>query len=206
MRRGIYTTLLLVILSSTELFSKTWDSIKIDGYPFVLLKETYDEYDSKGETVAFYKKEKSKDLTFVLSFVLEDATGGCNDKSLEHGVYEVNGTMLTLYTLWERQGSVDDAPFGGRIQRYELSKSGEMQLHSSQLYVEKHTKGADPKSGMKFLFNAPKTEEEKRSLAKYVKSVEKYFHGDFIFGDKAKALMIEIRKAQKEQITRRWGR
>ena len=180
--------------------------MEINGQPFVLLKEKYAEYDSKGRTVTFYKKEKSQDLTFVFSFLLEDATGGCNDKSLEHGTYEVNGTALTLYTLWERKGSVDDAPFGGRIKRYEVSKSGEIKLRSSQLYVEKHTEGSDPDSGMKFLFDAPKTKEEKESLAEYVGSVEKYFHGDFLFGDDAKALMIEIREAQKQHFKRRWKR
>jgi len=198
--------LLFLTLSTTALFSKGWSSITINKQPFELFEEYYDEYDSKGKTVTFYKKGEDGNKTSLLSFVLDDATGGCNDKSIEKGSYEVNGTILSFYTLWKRQGSVDDAPYGAKISRYEVAENGELKHLSSELYVETHTEDSDNNSGMKFLFEEAKTEEDKKLLKKYVSSVEKNFHGTFLFSKDADRLMKEVNKAMRRQMKARWGK
>jgi len=198
--------LFLLILTTTELFSESWSSLKINQQEFLLSEEYYDEYDSEGKTVTFYKKGKEGNKSSLFSFVLEDATGGCNDKSIEKGAYDVNGTTLTFYTLWKRQGSVDDAPFGGQIKRYEVLKNGEFNLLSSSLYVETHTEDSDKNSGMKFLFEKPKNKKDEKQLSEYIASVEKSFHGKFVFGDESDMLMKKVRKAIKRYMKAIWKR
>jgi len=192
-------------MTTTTLFSEGWSSLTINHNTFEVLQESYDEYGSKGKTVTFYKKESNETKQTLFSFVLEDTTGGCNDKSLERGAYEVNGTNLTFYTLWKRRGSVDDAPLGGRVIRYEVLKNGEFHRLSSQLYVEEYRRDFNSKSGMKFLFETPKTEENKELLAKYVASVEKRYDGQFVFDDASNKLIKEVRKALKRKMRKIWG-
>jgi len=196
--------LLFLTLMTTELFSKSWSLLTINKHSFTLLEEYYDEYNSEGKTVTFYKNEKDGNKTSLLSFVLNDATGGCNDKSIEKGSYEVNGTTLSFYTLWKRQGSVDDAPYGAKIERYKILETGELNRLSSELYVETHTKGYDKKSGMKFLFEEAKTEEDKKLLKNYVNAVEKNFHGKFLFAKKADNLIKEVHRAMSRQLKFLW--
>jgi hypothetical protein len=197
------------MVSVTELFSESWSSLKINQQEFMLYEEEYDEYDSEGKTITFYKKDKEKKeknekKSSLFSFVLNDATGGCNDKSIEKGVYDVNGTTLTFYTLWKRQGSVDDAPFGGRVKRYEVLKNGEVNLTSSLLYVETHTEDSDEGSGMLFLNTKPKSKEDKELLAEYVASVENYYRGKFVFGEESDMLIKKVRKAIRRHRKDAW--
>ena len=199
-------TFLILLLTVIQLFSKSEENLTLNNYPFSLVKESYDEYGSKGETVSFYTNEKDGKEHSVFIFVLHDTTGGCNDKSIENGTYEVNGTTLSFYTLWKRQGSVDDAPFGGRIQRYEVLENGKFNLLSSSLYVETHTQDSDTNSGMRFLFEKTKTKEDEKALKEYVAFVEKNFHGKFVFEDKSDALMKEVHKALKRRMKARWKR
>ena len=204
---GIKMKILLILLVTVvQLFSKSVENIIINNHQFALLKESYDEYGSKGETISFYSKEKDRKEDAIFAFVLHDSTGGCNDKSIEKGTYEINGTTLTFYTLWKRQGSVDDAPFGGKIQHYEVVEDGSFNLLSSSLYVETHTKDYDNNSGMRFLFEKIKTKEDKKALDEYVAFVEKNFHGKFVFENKADALIKEVRKALRRRMKARWKR
>jgi len=204
--RGVQMKIFLILLLTlVQLFSKV-ENLTINNQPFTIEEEYYDEYGSKGKTVTFYKKEKDGNKISLLSFVLNDATGGCNDKSIEKGTYEINGTTLSFYTLWKRQGSVDDAPFGGRIQRYEVLENGEFNLLSSFLYVETHTEESDNNSGMKFLFEETEIEEDKKLLKKYVSSVEKNFHGTFLFFKEADMLMKKVNKAMSRNMKARWGK
>ncbi len=205
MKKKLYL-LLIFIITTTTLFSQEQISLDINQHTFSLFEEEYDEYDSKGRTVTFNREERDKTLTPLFSLILEDATGGCNDKSIEKGAYEINGTIITLYTLWTRQGSIDDAPFGGRIERYEVLKNGEVNRLSSNLYVETHTEGFDSESGMKFLFEEPKTEGEKRLFSSYIALVEKRFHGKFVFDKEADRVMKEVRKALKRRMKQLWQR
>ena len=204
MKQIVYL-LLFFILTTTSLVSQGWKSLDVNEQSFLIFEEDYDEYDSKGKTVTFYNKEHNESKDALFAFILEDATGGCNDKSIEKGAYEINGSTITFYTLWKRQGSVDDAPFGGRIMHYEL-KDGNFSRLSSRLYVETHTEESDEKSGMQFLFKKSISKAEKKRLAEYVTAVEKQFHGKFIFDEEASTLIKEVRSMLKRQIIKVWQR
>ena len=196
--------LLLFILSTIALFSVNRGELTVNGHTFILEKEDYDEYGSKGKTVTFYRKDNNGSKSSLFSFVLDDVTGGCNDKSVEKGVYEVNGTTVTFYTLWRRVGSIDDAPFGGRIKRYSVLKSGEVKLVSSYLYIEEHTKCSNLKSGMRFLFEEAKTAKEKKLFKEYIASIERRYKGKFVFDKESNRLIQDVRDALKRKIKSRW--
>jgi len=195
---------ILFFLATTALFSQSSNLLHINQHTFTLIQEDYDEYDSKGKTITFYRNGDNNQKTSLFSFILEDVTGGCNDKSVEKGVYEVNGKTLTFYTLWKRVGSIEDAPFGGQIKRYTLLKNGEFKLISSHLYIEEHTEDSNLESGMKFLFKEPKTKEEKKLFKKYVTSVERRYGGKFVFNQESSKLIKEVREAIKREVKNVW--
>ena len=196
--------ILLLFLITTSLFSQKQKLLDIQGHSFLLFEEDYDEYDSKGKTVTFYNGEDSNRTEALLSFVLNDVTGGCNDKSIEKGVYELSGSTIIFYTLWQRVGSIDDAPFGGRVKSYEISKNGEIKLLSSYLYIEEHTKESNSGSGMRFLFESPKREEDKSLFLTYISLIEKRYGGEFVFDKKSSKLIIAVREALKRQVKAVW--
>jgi len=132
-------------------------------------------------------------------------SGSCSDKSIEQGSYEVNGSTITLYTRWRRQGAVNDTPKGARVQVYQLLKNNTLKKLSNKFYIETSSQGSDPESGMKYLFTPPKTEEEKRVLKAYVTEVERAYHGTFIFGDEAKKLMRDVKQALRRKRKAAWG-
>jgi hypothetical protein len=203
---------IFLMLLLTSLYAETRSHLQINHTPLLLVEEEYDEYDSKGKTLTFYRDEnrtqekKDEKSVALFSLVLQDATGGCNDKSIEKGVYEVNGSIVTLYSFWKRQGSVDDAPYGARVTVYEFLKDGKVEERSSLLYVEEHTEDSNPESGMQFLFKEPKTKEESEQFATYVARVEKNFNGRFVFKEEATKLMKEVRGALKRELKAKWRR
>jgi len=197
---------IILLLLTTNLYSETWNSTTVNNQKLLLLNDDYDEYGSKGKTLSFYTESKDKNKTLLFSLILEDSTGGCNDKSLEYGTYEIDGSTITLYSLWKRVGSIDDAPYGARVQHYKLEDSGKVKLLSSKLYIEEHTKNSDPKSGMKFLFIPPKSKEDKVLFSKYIKSIERRFKGNFIFKEDANTLIKEVHSALRRSIKARWKR
>jgi hypothetical protein len=192
-----------MLLVTTALYSQTTKEIVVNNQTLIVEEEEYDEYGSKGKTISFYKDKNSKPL---LSFVLEDTTGGCNDKSVERGAYDINGSTITLYSFWKRVGSVDDAPYGARVKQYKLTDSSKIEQLSSQLYIEEHTKDSNLDSGMKFLFINPKSKEEKKLFKKYIKRVEKLFKGEFVFEEKADKVMRDVLKALRKRVKARWQR
>jgi len=196
--------LLTLMLSSILLSSAKLEHVTIGNQDFSLVTESYDIYDSKGKVMKFYKEERNNDLTFVLSLILEDATGTCADKSTQSGSYEINDTTIMLYSFWDRKGKSYESPYGARIQQYEMLPSHTVVLKSSKVYIETARRNYDEESAMKYLFTPPKTKNEKEALDDYIKSVEREYKGDFVYGDEAKKLIDEVHEALHRKMKSRW--
>ena len=198
-------TLLLLLLVAQALVGAELKHITIGNQDFSLTTETYDIYDSKGEVLRLYREERNNNLTFVFSLILKDRTGPCSDKSVEDGYYEINGTKVTLYSHWERRGKAYDAPYGARVQVYELKDNYDLVRTSSKLYIETQRPNYNENSGMKYLFNAPKTEAEKADLKSYVSAVERNYKGTFVYGDEAKKLIKKVENAMTRKMKAIWN-
>lgn len=199
MRFLMLLSVLMSLLNAGEL-----QHISMGKFEFSLITDSYDAYDSKGEVMKLYAEENNNDLTFILSLTLQDRTGTCADKSLEDGAYEINGTILTLYSAWDRLGRAYDAPLGARIQVFQLQPNATFKRISSLLYIETHRKKQDQNSGMQYLFTAPKNEEEKKAFETYIAEVETSFKGTFVFGDDAKKLRQEVQEALRRKMQTKW--
>ena len=196
--------LILSILTSVLLSSAQLEHVTIGNQDFSIVTEAYNIYDSKGKVMKFYKEERNNDLTFVLSLILEDATGTCADKSTQSGSYEINDTTIMLYSFWDRKGKSYESPYGARIQQYEMLPSHTVVLKSSKVYIETARRNYDEESAMKYLFTPPKTKNEKEALDDYIKSVEREYKGDFVYGDEAKKLIDEVHEALHRKMKSRW--
>ena len=198
--------LLLLLVTMQALFAEPADitHMNIGNQDFMLTIESYDEYDSKGEVLRVYKEERNYDLLFMFSLILKDRTGACSDKSLEDGYYEINGTTVTLYSHWSRRGKAYDAPYGARVQVYKIDDNFDLTRVSSKLYIETARPNYNENSGMKYLFNTAKNEEEKAALQAYVNRVERTYKGTFVFGDEAKKLIKEVEDAMTRKMKAIW--
>ena len=197
-------TLLFVSLFVTSLFATELKHISIGNQDFSLTTDTYDIYDSKGEVLRLYREERNYDLKFMFSLILKDRTGTCSDKSAEDGHYEINGTTITLYSHWDRRGKAYDAPYGARIQVYEMLPNHDVVRKSSKLYIETARQNYNENSGMKYLFKEAQNEEEEKALKSYVSSVERNFKGSFVFGAEAKSLMKDVEDAMTRKMKSLW--
>ncbi len=197
--------LLTLIFLTYTLVGAELKHITIGNQDFSLTTETYDIYDSKGEVLRLYREEHNNNLTFVFSLILKDRTGACSAKSVEDGYYEINGTTVTLYSHWERRGKAYDAPYGARVQVYELKGNYDLVRTSSKLYIETQRPNYNEDSGIKYLFNAPKTKEEKASLKVYVSAVERNYKGTFVYGNEAKELIKEVEDAMTRKMKAIWN-
>lgn len=196
--------LLMLFTASTLFGTAELKHITIKNQDFSIVTEAYDIYDSKGEVMKLYKEERSNDLSFVLSLILNDRTGTCSDQSMQDGSYEINGTKITLYSFWNRKGKAYDSPYGARIQRYEMLPDHTVKRISSKVYIETERENYEKQSGMKYLFTAPKDDKEKEALKSYVKSVEKNYKGIFVYDDEAKRLINDVEEALTRKIKKRW--
>lgn len=170
---------------------------------FMIKTETYDIYDSKGTVMRLYQELSTKEMKQLFAFTLEDTTGACHEKSVEEGSYEVDGSTIIFYTLWNRRGN-SDAPYGARIQRYSVDPKGELKLLSSRIYIETERKSEAKESAMRFLFQSPETQTEKEALQKYIEYAEQRFKGIFVFGKEAESLIKEVNEALHRKKQRRW--
>ena len=198
-------TLLLLLLIAQTLMGAELKHITIGNQDFSLTTETYDIYDSKGEVLRLYREEQNNNLTFVFSLILKDRTGACSDKSMEDGYYEINGTKVTLYSHWDRRGKAYDAPYGARVQVYQLKDNYDLVRTSSKLYIETQRPNYNENSGMKYLFKTPETEAEKESLKAYVSAVERNYKGTFVYGNEAKKLIKEVEDAMTRKMKAIWN-
>jgi len=197
--------LLILIYLTNTLVAAELKHITIGNQDFSLTTEKYDIYDSKGEVLKLYREEQNNNLTFILSLVLKDRTGGCSDKSIEDGYYEINGTTLTLYSHWQRSGKAYDAPYGARIQVYKLKNNYALVRTSSKLYIETQKAHYNEDSGMKYLFKAPQTKEEKANLKAYISRVEHDYNGTFVYADEAQKLITEVEDAMRRKMKSIWN-
>jgi len=191
------------ILLSQSLFGSS-KHLVINKHEFVIVTESYDIYDSKGTFMKLYDAKNSNEALFRLT--LGDATGNCSERSLEDGSYEIEGDTITLYSLWNRRGKAYLSPFGAKIQKFKVLANGKLKIMSSQIYVEETKRNYDKESGMQYLFHAPTNKEEKEKLAQYVKSVEKKYKATFLFGQKGKNLMLQVKNAMKRKLKKTWKR
>jgi len=194
----------ILVLALGQLFAGSVESLTINKQEFSLEKESYNIYDSKGTYVKFYRVEKDKSLTPVLRLTLKDATGNCASKTLEDGAYEIEGSTITLYTLWNRRGRAYLDPYGAKIQKYKVSSDGTLEEISSYVYVEETRKKYDDGNGMEYLFQAPQNSSEQEKLDNYVKEVEEKYKGKFVFGDKSKKLIKDVKEALKRKTKAAW--
>ncbi len=191
-----------VWLFSFWLFASSQE-ITINNHHFTIVTEKYDLYASKGEVMRFYRDIHDKKPLFHL--ILNDATGGCTSRSLEDGAYEIEGNKIKLYSFFHRQGEAHNEPYGAKIVEYEVLNSGELKRVRSQIYIETAKRGYEGNNGMKYLFQEPKTEEEKRELVNYIKQVEREYLAKFVLGEDEKPLIKEVKEALKRKIRQNWS-
>jgi len=178
--------------------------VQIDGKTYILVHESYSEYGDKGIEMKLYTKKANKDALPLFSFTLENQSGSCGAKSTQNGTYEINGSILTLYTHWDRSGREYDAPRGDRIQHYVFDKNGTVTFKDGKLYIERQAKSYDKESGMQYLFNAPVSKAQKESLQQYIQTVEEIFEGKFVFGEEVKQLHEKVDHALTQKKQTRW--
>jgi len=192
--------LVLLLLGGMLHADATLEHMTLRGTDFTSITEDYDVYDSKGRVLKFYRDEQNYDLKHLFNLTLNDKTGTCSARSVEEGSMEINGNIITLYTFWDRQGRIYDVPYGARIKRYEVQKDGTL----GKLYIETAKKSFDPESGMRFLWETPKTDEDKAAFNDYIKNAERQYKGVFVFGEDAKALIKEVKAALDRKMAKRW--
>ena len=176
-------------------FAGAIEHFSVKDHYYTILTESYNLYNTQGESMKIYEEGHDENLRYVMTFVLHDKSGDCSGKSLEDGAYSIDGNHLTLYTLWNRRGDAHDAPYGARIKQYEIGDDGLFHLKENKIYIQMHKRTKDDKSGMQYLFVPPKTEAEKEKLDRYVSMVEKLFQGKFVFGQEAQKLLQDVNEA-----------
>jgi len=180
------------------------DKVEVDGMTYTIVHESYNEYGDKGVEMKLYSKEVNSEVLPLFSFTLENQSGSCGAKSTQEGMYEINGTTLTLYTHWDRSGRAYDAPRGDRIQHYVLDKNGTVTFQDGLLYIERQAKSYDKESGMQFLFREAVTPVQKESLQKYIQRAEEIFGGEFVWGKDVKLLHEKVDQALTHKKQTRW--
>ena len=196
--------LLLIFIITALLHSAQLEHIKIGDQDFSVVTETYKVYNSKGEVMKLYKEERDSKSRYILGLTLKDTTGTCSDFKIQEGAYEINGTNIILYSLWDRRGKVYDAPYGARIAHYKMLDDHTVVKKSSYVYIESASKNYNYYSGMKYLFTPPKTDKEKEELQAYIQDVEQKYKGTFVFENEAQDLIAEVNKALKRKMEKIW--
>ena len=198
--------LLFIFTITASLLSAQSEYIKIGDQDYVIVTETYDIYSSKGEVMKLYKKEHDDNLTYILGLTLRDTTGTCSIRKIQKGAYVINGTDIKLYSFWDREGQIDDAPYGARIVHYKILEDHTIVKKSSTLYIESARKNYDDESGMKYLFQEPETEEEKTLFRNYIMEMESTYKGKFIFNLESEDLIKKVKNALNKKMRSRWKR
>lgn len=196
----------LLLLSITELFSQKVEHTFINNQPFTIVKEHYNEYGIKGEFMRLYKGKEQNQSKKILTFTLSERDSSCKATESEEGSYEINGSVITLYSSWKRNKKAYDEPEGARVKIYKLLDNGSLKRLSSRVYIEMTKKDYDKDSGMKYIFNEPKTEAEKKALQTYIGKVEKEYDGKFVLKKEAKLVIKEVKEALHRKIQFIWNK
>jgi len=195
---------ILTFIFSSLFATSSVEDITIGKFDFVIIKKSYDVYDSKGKLMQLYREKRNKNLLFSLRLTLKDATGDCASKGLQEGAYVVDKKSITLYSHWHRRGKAYLEPYGARIQKYEVQPDGVLKQVYSAVYIESARKNHALDEGMKYLFETPKNDEEKKSLESYVKEIERVYKAKFVYGEAKDKLFKEVKRALKKKIKDVW--
>jgi len=196
--------LLLIFTITISLHSAQSKAIKIGDQDYAIVTETYNIYSSKGKVMKLYKKEHDGKLTYILGLTLRDITGTCSIRKEQRGAYEINGTDIKLYSFWDRDRQIDNAPYGARIVHYKLLEDQTIVKKASTLYIESARKNYDDESGMKYLFQEPKTDEEKALFKNYIMEMENTYKGKFVFDNASEDLIKKVKNALERKMRSRW--
>lgn len=180
------------------------EGVLINHHKFDFVNEVYNEYGERGVTLKIYRHGADREASPLYTFTLESTWGGCRDKTVEKGAYEINGSKILFFTHWDRVGSVDNAPRGDRVAVYRIDDNGSIVRESARLYVERYARGYDRESGMQYLFSRPSTQEEREALQKYIDGVEHAFQGKFVQGKTAKLLHDQVADALDRKYRNLW--
>lgn len=194
----------ILLLISLQLFAKSSELITINNHAFILEKESYNEYGSKGKVIRLYRGKEKADSRLLFTFILNDRSGPCSAREIEKGSYEINGSTITLYSFWKRGGKAYDAPYGARIKVYVVENNATLTKVSSHVYIEESRRNYDEESGMKYLFTKAKTVEEKELFKEYIEEVEDRYDGIFVFDKEAERLLKNVKKALKRKVKLQW--
>jgi len=193
--------ILILLLSISSIFAFSGiKHLKIQGEDFTIIKESYKIYDDKAWIMKLYYDEENNDLRFLLSLVLSETTGSCSKKAIQKATYKINNTKLTIYHYYTRKGKANDVPYGAKIEVYNIQKGGKLTKISSKVYIESSTKDYEENSGMKYLFQSPKSPKEKALFKEYIKDIEEKYQSTFVYKEEAKALIKEVKEALKKNI------
>ena len=110
----------IIFFSISTLFANSFETLRMGGHDFTLLKSSYTLYGEKGEVIQLNTNEKNHDLSFVLRFTTSKEKGECSAKQNQVGVHEAIGNKLTLYTLWKHMPNAINAPIGAKIERFKV--------------------------------------------------------------------------------------
>lgn len=197
---------MLIFIFSSLFATSSVEDITIGKFDFLIIKKSYDIYDSKGELMQLYREERNKNLLFSLRLTLKDATGDCASKGLQEGAYVVDEKGITLYNYWHRRGKAYLEPYGARIQRYEVQTDGVLKQVYSAVYIESARKKHALDEGMKYLFETPKNNEEKKRLDSYINEIERVYKAKFVYGEEKDKLLEDVKKALKKKMKGVWGK
>ena len=197
---------MLTFMLSFIFANSSVEDVTIGKFDFVIIKKSYDIYDSKGELMQLYREERNKNLLFSLRLTLKDSTGDCSSKGLQDGAYVIDNNTITLYSSWHRRGKAYLEPYGARIQRYEVQSNGKLKQVFSTVYIESARKRRAIDDGMQYLFIAPKNDEEKKKLKAYITEIERVYKAKFVYGEEKIKLFKEVRKALKTKMKKLWRR
>lgn len=198
------TLLWIWLLFSSCSVAASLEHLSINEHDFSLVTEEYDLYDSKGKVLKLYREEPNRNLTFLKSLTLSDVTGGCSGKSIEEGTYEINGSVITLYTQWLRRGKAHEEPEGARIQHFEILQDGTLRQNYSELYIETARKSHAGNGGLQYLFTQAKSDEELEKLQEYVAYVEQKYKATFVFDQQRDTLTRQVQEALKRKTKAQW--
>ena len=123
----------LVYFYFFSLYAGEVKHISFSGKDLVLIEESYNLYDSKGNSVKFYLENKNMDLHFLKTFVLDDKSGDCMKGELENGIYKIEGSELVFYSVKYEKKKLGKVPFYAKIAKYKL-QDGELKLIDKKLY------------------------------------------------------------------------
>lgn len=165
--------ILLTILLSVSIWASS-KSITIANQHFIIVKERYKLYDSKGVMMKLYNMDNQKEP--ILRLVLDDMTGDCKNKSITKGTYKIENNKLITYHLWDKVGDVEDTDIGFMIDIYEFRDKGIKKINS-KIYMKNKNLSKDD-----------------------IEKIEIRYHSTFVYDGQAKVVLDEVKSAIKKSI------